>query len=97
MGAHALLNLVDLVNDPTAQQQGSVYYETRGESKTPMSAPAPRLSATSIRGDLPLVRMPGIDAPSILQDLGIGDRLQALIDARVIRVPEPNAGPPSRR
>jgi crotonobetainyl-CoA:carnitine CoA-transferase CaiB-like acyl-CoA transferase len=93
IGSHALLNLIDLVNDPTAQQQGSVYYEARGESKTPMSAPAPRLSGTPIRGDLPVARMPGIDAPSILQDLGIGDRLQELIDAKVIRVPDPNTRP----
>jgi crotonobetainyl-CoA:carnitine CoA-transferase CaiB-like acyl-CoA transferase len=96
LGAHALLNLVDLVNDPVAQDLGSVYFETRGESRTPMSAPAPRLSGTPVRENLPLVRMPGIDAASILKDLGIGDRLQALIDAKVIRVPSTNAGPLSR-
>ena len=91
-----MLNLVDLVNDPVAQSLGSVYYETRGESRTPMSAPAPRLATMPLRNDLPLVRMPGIDAPSILQDIGLGDRLQALRDAKVIRVPDPNSGPPAR-
>ncbi len=96
LGAHALLNLVDSVNDPVAKDLGSVYFEPRGESRTPMSAPAPRLSSTPIREDLPRVRMPGIDASSILTDLGLGDRLQALIDTKVIRVPSANAGPPSR-
>jgi crotonobetainyl-CoA:carnitine CoA-transferase CaiB-like acyl-CoA transferase len=97
LGAHALNNLAGLVNDPIAQKLGSVYFETRGESRTPMSAPAPRLSAMPIRDNLPLVRLPGIDAPSILEDLGIGDRLDALKDAKVIRVPDPNAGPPQGR
>ncbi len=53
--------------------------------------PAPRLSSTPIRVGRPAPK-PGSDGPAILAEIGLGDRVEALIDAGVIRVDGVKAG-----
>ncbi len=53
--------------------------------------PVPRLSRTPIRVGRPAPK-PGSDAPEILSEIGLGDRLEALIEAGVVRVDGVAAG-----
>ena len=53
--------------------------------------PAPRLSRTPIQVGRPAPR-PGTDAPEVFTEIGLGDRLAALIEAGVVRVDGVAAG-----
>ena len=53
--------------------------------------PAPRLSRTPIAPGHPAPK-PGADGPDILTEIGLGDRIEALIEAGVVRVDGVAAG-----
>jgi crotonobetainyl-CoA:carnitine CoA-transferase CaiB-like acyl-CoA transferase len=53
--------------------------------------PAPRLSRTPICVGPPASK-PGADGPAILTEIGLGDRIAALIEAGVVRVDGVAAG-----
>ena len=53
--------------------------------------PAPRLSRTPIHVGQPAPK-PGTDGPDILTEIGLGDRIEALLEAGVVRVDGVAAG-----
>ena len=87
LGAHRhIADLQALMQDPWVTAHGlslTRQHDVMGLVTT--CGPAPRLSRTPIRLGQPAPK-PGADGPAILAEMGLGDRLEALIEAGVLRV-----------
>jgi len=93
IGAHRYLgDLDELMQDPwVVAHHLSLTREHEGMGLVTTCGPAPRLSRTPIRVGWPAPK-PGADAHAILSEIGLGDRLGALIEAGVVRVDGVKAG-----
>lgn len=87
LGAHrCILDLPELMQDPWVIEHGlSATREHDDIGLVTTCGPAPRLSKTPVHIGKPAPR-PGSDAQSILAEIGLGDRLDSLIAAGVVRV-----------
>jgi crotonobetainyl-CoA:carnitine CoA-transferase CaiB-like acyl-CoA transferase len=86
IGAHRVEQLEALMQDAWAREHGlSVVQNIEGVGEMTMPGVAARLSRTPLRVGAP-VRPPGADAPQILASVGLGERLEALLDAGVIAI-----------
>jgi crotonobetainyl-CoA:carnitine CoA-transferase CaiB-like acyl-CoA transferase len=93
IGAHRYLGDLDaLMQDPWVTAHAlSLTREHDGMGLVTTCGPAPRLSRTPIRAGWPAPK-PGADAYAILSEIGLGDRVGALIEAGVVRVDGVKAG-----
>jgi crotonobetainyl-CoA:carnitine CoA-transferase CaiB-like acyl-CoA transferase len=93
IGAHRhIASLEELMQDPWVVAHGlSLTREHEGMGLVTTCGPAPRLSRTPIRIGQPASK-PGADGPAILAEIGLGDRIEALIEAGVVRVDGVAAG-----
>ncbi|MHB8573726.1 MAG: CaiB/BaiF CoA transferase family protein [Dehalococcoidia bacterium] len=86
IGAHRVAAVPELMTDPWVRAHGlSLTREHDGQGLVTTNGPAPRLDRTPVRPGSPASR-PGADAASILADVGLADRLGALVDAGVVKV-----------
>lgn len=89
---HCVTDLQALMQDPwVVAQQLSLTREHDEIGLVTTCGPAPRLSRTPIRVGHPAPK-PGSNAADILSEIGLGDRLNALIAAGVVRVEGVAAG-----
>jgi crotonobetainyl-CoA:carnitine CoA-transferase CaiB-like acyl-CoA transferase len=87
-----ILDLEDLMHDPwVTAHQLSLTREHDEIGLVTTCGPAPRLSRTPIRVGWPAPK-PGADAREILAEIGLAHRLEALIEAGVVRVDGVKAG-----
>ncbi len=93
IGAHrCMLDVADLMQDPWVQAHDlSATREHDGIGLVTTCGPAPRLSRTPVRIGPPASK-PGSDAHEILEEIGLGPRLDALIAAGVVRIDGVTAG-----
>jgi crotonobetainyl-CoA:carnitine CoA-transferase CaiB-like acyl-CoA transferase len=93
IGAHRhIADLEALMQDPWVTAHGlSLTREHDAMGLVTTCGPAPRLSRTPIRVGQPASK-PGADGPPILTEIGLGDRVEALIEAGVVRVDGVAAG-----
>jgi crotonobetainyl-CoA:carnitine CoA-transferase CaiB-like acyl-CoA transferase len=93
IGAHRHVgDLEELMADPwVTAHELSLTREHDAMGLVTTCGPAPRLSKTPIRAGWPAPK-PGTDAVEILSDIGLGDRVEALIEAGVVRVDGVAAG-----
>ncbi|MGH8057536.1 MAG: hypothetical protein ACREOH_09920, partial [Candidatus Entotheonellia bacterium] len=85
-------DLAALMQDPwVVAHHLSLTREHDGMGLVTTCGPAPRLSRTPIRAGWPAPK-PGADAHAILSEIGLGDRVEALIEAGVVRVDGVKAG-----
>jgi crotonobetainyl-CoA:carnitine CoA-transferase CaiB-like acyl-CoA transferase len=93
IGAHRYVgDLEELMQDPwVTAHHLSLTREHDGMGLVTTCGPVPRLSRTPIRVGEPASR-PGADARAILSEIGLGDRVDALIAAGVVRVEGVAAG-----
>ncbi|MEE8305466.1 MAG: CoA transferase, partial [Candidatus Tectomicrobia bacterium] len=93
IGAHrCILDLAELMQDPWVVAHGLMATREHDEiGLVTTCGPAPRLSRTPVHIGQPASK-PGSDAADILAEIGLADRLEALIDAGVIRVDGVAAG-----
>lgn len=93
IGAHRHIgDLEDLMADPwVVAHELSLTREHDEMGLVTTCGPAPRLSRTPIRSGWPAPK-PGADAVEILGEIGLGDRLEALIETGVVRVDGVAAG-----
>jgi crotonobetainyl-CoA:carnitine CoA-transferase CaiB-like acyl-CoA transferase len=93
IGAHRYVgDLEELMQDPwVTAHHLSLTREHDGMGLVTTCGPVPRLSRTPIRVGEPASR-PGADARAILSEIGLGDRVEALIAAGVVRVEGVAAG-----
>jgi crotonobetainyl-CoA:carnitine CoA-transferase CaiB-like acyl-CoA transferase len=93
IGAHAYVGELDeLLQDPwVVAHELSLTREHDDIGLVTTCGPAPRLSRTPIRVGRPAPK-PGSDAPEILAEIGLGDRIEALIEAGVVRIDGVAAG-----
>jgi crotonobetainyl-CoA:carnitine CoA-transferase CaiB-like acyl-CoA transferase len=87
IGAHEIVNDVgQLMNDPWVREHGlSITREHDEFGPITTTGPTPRLSRTPVEPGRPAPK-PGSDALSILQEVGMGDQLSALVERGVIRL-----------
>jgi crotonobetainyl-CoA:carnitine CoA-transferase CaiB-like acyl-CoA transferase len=87
LGAHRhIADLEALMHDPWVTAHGlSLTRQHDAMGLVTTCGPAPRLSRTPIRIGQPAPK-PGADGPAILAEMGLGARLEALIEAGVVRV-----------
>jgi crotonobetainyl-CoA:carnitine CoA-transferase CaiB-like acyl-CoA transferase len=87
-----IADLETLMQDPWVTAHGlSLTREHEGMGLVTTCGPAPRLSRTPIRLGQPAPK-PGADGVEILTEMGLGDRLDVLIEAGVVRVDGVAAG-----
>ena len=93
LGAHRhIADLEALMQDPWVTAHGlSLTREHDDIGLVTTCGPAPRLSRTPIDPGQPAPK-PGADGPDILTEIGLGDRIEALIEAGVVRVDGVAAG-----
>jgi crotonobetainyl-CoA:carnitine CoA-transferase CaiB-like acyl-CoA transferase len=93
IGAHRYLaDLDELMHDPyVTAHELSLTREHDEIGLVTTCGPAPRLSRTPIRAGHQAPK-PGSDAPEILTEIGLADRIEALIEAGVVRVEGVAAG-----
>jgi crotonobetainyl-CoA:carnitine CoA-transferase CaiB-like acyl-CoA transferase len=93
IGAHRhIADLEALMQDPWVTAHGlSLTREHDEVGLVTTCGPAPRLSRTPIHPGQPAPK-PGVDGPDILTEIGLGDRIEALIEAGVVRVDGVAAG-----
>ena len=93
IGVHRhIADLEALMQDPWVTAHGlSLTREHDDIGLVTTCGPAPRLSRTPIHPGQPAPR-PGVDGPDILTEIGLGDRIEALIEAGVVRVEGVAAG-----
>jgi crotonobetainyl-CoA:carnitine CoA-transferase CaiB-like acyl-CoA transferase len=93
IGAHRhIADLEALMQDPLVTAYGlSLTREHDDIGLVTTCGPAPRLSRTPIDPGHPAPK-PGADGPDILTEIGLGDRIEALIEAGVVRVDGVAAG-----
>jgi len=93
IGAHRhIADLEALMQDPLVTAYGlSLTREHDDIGLVTTCGPAPRLSRTPITPGHPAPK-PGADGPDILTEIGLSDRIEALIEAGVIRVDGVAAG-----
>jgi crotonobetainyl-CoA:carnitine CoA-transferase CaiB-like acyl-CoA transferase len=93
IGAHRhIADLESLMQDPWVTAHGlSLTREHDDIGLVTTCGPAPRLSRTPIHPGQPAPK-PGVDGPDILTEVGLGDRIEALIEAGVVRVDGVAAG-----
>ncbi len=85
-GAHRATAIDDVMDDPYAVQHGlSLTREHDDYGLIRTTGTAPRLSRTPVRPGQP-ASPPGIDAPSVLADIGMEDQLADLVAAGVLVV-----------
>jgi crotonobetainyl-CoA:carnitine CoA-transferase CaiB-like acyl-CoA transferase len=84
VGAHAVQKVEDLMQDPWVQAHGlSLTQDLPGLGEMTMPGVAARLSRTPLRVGRP-VNPVGSDAPAILNELGLGERLEDLVRAGAV-------------
>jgi crotonobetainyl-CoA:carnitine CoA-transferase CaiB-like acyl-CoA transferase len=87
LGAHALVTLEEVMEDPWAKEHDlSVVRDHEGVGPVRMVGPSPRLSATPVHVTDP-ARSPGADGPDVLTDLGMADAIDALVNEGAIALP----------
>jgi crotonobetainyl-CoA:carnitine CoA-transferase CaiB-like acyl-CoA transferase len=93
LGAHRhIADLEALMQDPWVTAHGlSLTREHEDIGLVTTCGAAPRLSRTPISPGQPAPK-PGADGPDILTEIGLGDRIEALIEAGVVRVEGVAAG-----
>jgi crotonobetainyl-CoA:carnitine CoA-transferase CaiB-like acyl-CoA transferase len=93
IGAHRYVSDLDeLMHDPyVTAHELSLTREHDQIGLVTTCGPAPRLSRTPIRAGHQAPK-PGSDAPEILTEIGLADRIEALIEAGVVRVEGVAAG-----
>jgi crotonobetainyl-CoA:carnitine CoA-transferase CaiB-like acyl-CoA transferase len=93
IGAHRhIADLETLMQDPWVTAHGlSLTREHDAMGLVTTCGPVPRLSRTPIRIGQPAPK-PGADGPAILAEMGLGERLEGLIEAGVVRVDGVAAG-----
>jgi crotonobetainyl-CoA:carnitine CoA-transferase CaiB-like acyl-CoA transferase len=93
IGAHRHIDTLEaLMQDPWVTAHDlSLTREHDAIGLVTTCGPAPRLSRTPIRVGQPAPK-PGADGPDILTEIGLGDRIEALIEAGVVRVDGVAAG-----
>jgi crotonobetainyl-CoA:carnitine CoA-transferase CaiB-like acyl-CoA transferase len=85
VGAAALGTIRAMMDDPYATGRGlSVTREHHGIGLVQTTGPAPMLSGTPLRAGRP-APTPGADSADIIAELGLGDRLAALLESGVVR------------
>ena len=89
MGAHTLAHVTELMQDPWAVAHGlSVTRPHRDGSLITTIGPPARLSRTPVVPGRP-VSPPGGDAAEVLSMIGMADKLDELVQKRVIAVETP--------
>jgi crotonobetainyl-CoA:carnitine CoA-transferase CaiB-like acyl-CoA transferase len=93
IGAHRYIgDLEELMQDPwVTAHELSLTREHDAMGLVTTCGPAPRLSRTPVRVGRPAPK-PGSDGPEILNEIGLGSRIEELIGAGVIRVDGVKAG-----
>ena len=85
IGAQRVItNVRELMEDPWVQSHGlSITREHEEFGLITTCGPAPRLSRTPVRAGTPAAR-PGSDAREILEEAGLGDEFERLVEAGII-------------
>jgi crotonobetainyl-CoA:carnitine CoA-transferase CaiB-like acyl-CoA transferase len=83
--AHVHVTVEELMGDPVVRAQGlSITQEIEGQGTATMPGVPVRMHGTPMRVGAPS-RRPGSDAPAILEEIGMGDRLEALERSWVVQ------------
>jgi crotonobetainyl-CoA:carnitine CoA-transferase CaiB-like acyl-CoA transferase len=76
------------MEDAWVKGQGlSLTRQTEGVGIVRTTGPTARLSRTPVQAGAP-ARPAGADGPEVVKDLGLGDKLDALVARRVVVVPQ---------
>jgi crotonobetainyl-CoA:carnitine CoA-transferase CaiB-like acyl-CoA transferase len=97
IGAHTLATVEDLMEEPWVVEHGlSLTHEIEGVGRVRRAGVTPRLSRTP--AEARPARAPGADTVAVLQELGLGDEAEKLIEtgvaATALNAPRPAAAAP---
>ena len=93
LGAHRVVtNPHELMDDPWVLNHGlSLTRDHQEIGLVTTAGPAPRLSRTPVAPGRPAPK-PGSDAQEILEEIGMGDRFDGLLERGIIRLDGVHAG-----
>ncbi len=87
IGAYGIVKIEDLMADPTVEKLGlAIVQDIEGIGEVVMPGITTRFSETPARVGKP-TRKPGGDAREVLGEIGMGDQVDELDEAWVLRVP----------
>jgi crotonobetainyl-CoA:carnitine CoA-transferase CaiB-like acyl-CoA transferase len=83
IGAHALRTVDEIMEDPWVVSHGlSLTFDHPGVGRARRAGPPPRLSRTPARPRP--ASAPGMDGPSVLAEIGLGDRAEELAERGIV-------------